>query len=55
MTVQIDFDLYAIDDAVIEELPEGNALGTWETASTATTMGCPVSSASTVMTASSSG
>jgi len=51
----IEFDLYAADDIVVEELPEGNALGTWQTASTGTTMSCPASSASTVATASSSG
>ncbi|GAA3389011.1 thiocillin family RiPP [Cryptosporangium minutisporangium] len=50
-----ELDLQAIDDLGVEELPDGNALGTWGTSSTATTMSCPASSASTVASASSSG
>ena len=51
-------DLTAVDDytdAAIEALPDSNALGTFSTASTLGTKSCPVSSASSIMTASCQG
>ncbi|MYT15716.1 hypothetical protein YWIDRAFT_05194 [Streptomyces sp. SceaMP-e96] len=42
------FDLYALDGELsIEELPQGNALGCWFSAASASTASCP-SSAATV-------
>ncbi|MEU5399949.1 thiocillin family RiPP [Streptomyces sp. NPDC005963] len=50
------FDLYALDgDMTVEELPQGNALGCWFTAATASTASCPATSASCVGTASTFG
>jgi hypothetical protein len=55
MTVQ-QFELYALDgDLGIEELPQGNALGCWFSASSASTASCPGSSAASVSTASTLG
>ncbi|MDP4502359.1 thiocillin family RiPP [Nonomuraea sp. NBC_00507] len=46
-------ELYAFDDALaIEELPEGNALGCFACAGTASSASCPASSASSFTTAS---
>ncbi|MEV6978350.1 thiocillin family RiPP [Kitasatospora sp. NPDC093806] len=50
------FDLYALDgDLAVEELPEGNALGCWFSASSASTASCPGSSAASVGSASTFG
>ncbi|RCG30696.1 thiocillin family RiPP [Sphaerisporangium album] len=50
------FELYAIDgDLAIEELPQGNALGCWFSASSASTASCPGSSAASVGSASTFG
>ncbi|MER6712814.1 MULTISPECIES: thiocillin family RiPP [unclassified Streptomyces] len=50
-----ELDLHSIDlgdeDLSIEQIPEGVALGTFSTASSATTASCPVSSAGSIMTA----
>ena len=53
----MSIDLTAIDfaDTAIELLPDGNALGTFSTASTVGTKSCPFSSCSTIMTASCQG
>ncbi|MDO4900392.1 thiocillin family RiPP [Actinomyces sp.] len=49
-------DLLAQDiDQDVESLPEGNALGSWASASSASSTSCPLSSASSVTTASSYG
>jgi hypothetical protein len=48
-------DLRSVEDndtVEVAQLPEGAALGTWGTTSTASTASCPVSSAGSVMTAS---
>lgn len=52
-----DLDLQAItdEDLALEELPDGNALGTWATAGTASSASCPASSASSSASASSFG
>ena len=53
-----DVDLFRVDtpDGLeIENLPSGVALGTFSTTSTASTASCPISSATSVMTAASSG
>jgi hypothetical protein len=50
-----EVDLSSTEGAEVAEvalLPEGAALGTWGTYSTAGTASCPVSSAGTAMTAS---
>ncbi|MEZ5094797.1 MAG: thiocillin family RiPP [Nocardioides sp.] len=44
--------LEAVDTIDVSTLPEGAALGTWGTTSTASTASCPISSAGSVMTAS---
>ncbi|WP_331452443.1 thiocillin family RiPP [Streptomyces sp. SS162] len=50
------FDLYALDgELAVEELPQGNALGSFSTATSAACASCPVSSASSATTASSYG
>ncbi|MER7513960.1 thiocillin family RiPP [Streptomyces lavendulae] len=50
------FDLYALDgDLAVEELPEGNALGCWFSASSASTASCPATSAASVGSASTFG
>ncbi|MER6712810.1 MULTISPECIES: thiocillin family RiPP [unclassified Streptomyces] len=50
------FDLYALDGELsVEELPQGNALGSFSTATSAACASCPVSSASSATTASSYG
>ncbi|MFI0978254.1 thiocillin family RiPP [Streptomyces sp. NPDC021093] len=50
------FDLYALDgDLSVEELPQGNALGCWLSAASASTASCPGSSAATVGSASTFG
>lgn len=50
-----EFDLHAIDfpdhELAVEQLPEGNALGTFSTTSTASSASCPVSSAGSVLSA----
>ncbi|WNM29191.1 thiocillin family RiPP [Streptomyces sp. Li-HN-5-11] len=49
-------DLYALDEELfVEELPQGNALGSFSTATSAACASCPVSSASSATTASSYG
>lgn len=52
METEIDFDLRALEDVTLEYLPEGDAFGTWGTASSVGTGSCPISSASSAMTAS---
>ncbi|MCF3121193.1 MULTISPECIES: thiocillin family RiPP [Streptomyces] len=50
------FDLYALDgDLSVEELPQGNALGCWFSAASASTASCPATSASSVGSASTFG
>ena len=50
------FELYALEgDLTLEELPQGNALGCWFSAASASTASCPASSAATVGTASTFG
>ncbi|MGW5848664.1 thiocillin family RiPP [Streptomyces sp. NPDC055254] len=50
------FDLYALDGELsVEELPQGNALGSFSTATSAACASCPVSSASSATTASTYG
>ncbi|WNM29189.1 thiocillin family RiPP [Streptomyces sp. Li-HN-5-11] len=50
------FDLYALDSELsIEELPQGNALGCWFSAASASSASCPASSASCVGSASTFG
>ncbi|EHN72315.1 hypothetical protein SMCF_8258 [Streptomyces coelicoflavus ZG0656] len=50
------FDLYALEGGfTVEELPQGNALGSFSTATSAACASCPVSSASSSTTASSYG
>lgn len=47
------FDLYALEgDLLVEELPQGNALGSFSTATSASSASCPASSASSATTAS---
>ncbi|HET6357063.1 MULTISPECIES: thiocillin family RiPP [unclassified Streptomyces] len=54
-----ELDLHSVDlgdeDLSIEQIPEGVALGTFSTASSATTASCPVSSAGSIMTANCTG
>ncbi|MEU5399951.1 thiocillin family RiPP [Streptomyces sp. NPDC005963] len=53
-----ELDLHSVDlgdDLSVEYVPEGVALATYSTTSSATTASCPISSASTVMTAASAG
>ncbi|WP_447644593.1 thiocillin family RiPP [Nocardioides zeae] len=45
-------ELYALEDLAIEEMPEGNALGSWFSAASASTASCPGSSAASVGSAS---
>ncbi|MEU0987191.1 MULTISPECIES: thiocillin family RiPP [unclassified Streptomyces] len=50
------FDLYALEGELsVEELPQGNALGSFSTATSAACLSCPVSSASSATTASTYG
>ncbi|MEU9005175.1 thiocillin family RiPP [Streptomyces sp. NPDC059982] len=50
------FDLYALDgELFVEELPQGNALGSFSTATSAACASCPASSASSATTASTYG
>ncbi|MER5618736.1 thiocillin family RiPP [Streptomyces sp. NPDC002215] len=50
------FDLYVLDGELsVEELPQGNALGSWFSAATASTASCPGTSAATVGSASTFG
>ncbi|MER5618738.1 thiocillin family RiPP [Streptomyces sp. NPDC002215] len=55
----LELDLHIVDlgdeDLFVEQIPEGVALGTFSTASTAGTASCPVSSAGSVMTANCTG
>jgi hypothetical protein len=47
-------DLFSIEDSFVhEELPEANALGCFATVTTASTASCPLTSASSLTTASS--
>ncbi|MCF3121191.1 MULTISPECIES: thiocillin family RiPP [Streptomyces] len=54
-----ELDLHSVDlgdeELSIEQIPEGVALGTFSTASSATTASCPVSSAGSIMTANCTG
>ncbi|MFF7727400.1 thiocillin family RiPP [Streptomyces sp. NPDC008001] len=54
-----ELDLHSVDlgdeDLSIEQIPEGVALGTFSTTSSATTASCPVSSAGSIMTANCTG
>ncbi|WP_447644590.1 thiocillin family RiPP [Nocardioides zeae] len=45
-------DLASVEDPVLDQLPDGTALSTFGTYSTASTTSCPVSSAGSAMTAS---
>lgn len=47
-----NLDLYATEDLAIEELPQGNALGSFSSLTSASSASCP-SSASSLTTASS--
>ncbi|WP_329102285.1 thiocillin family RiPP [Streptomyces sp. NBC_01439] len=50
------FDLYALDGELsVEELPQGNALGCWFSAASASTASCPATSAASVGSASTFG
>ncbi|MYT15715.1 hypothetical protein YWIDRAFT_05193 [Streptomyces sp. SceaMP-e96] len=50
------FDLYALDSELsIEELPQGNALGSFSSSTSASSFSCPTSSASSMTTASTAG
>ena len=51
-----DIDLLGQDaEQDVESLPEGNALGSWSTAASASSASCPATSASTLTSASSYG
>ena len=51
-----DIDLLGQDiEQDVENLPEGNALGSWSTGASASTASCPFTSASTLTSASSCG
>ncbi len=50
-----DLDLYATDDLAVEELPEGSALGSFFSFTSAGSASCPATSASSLTTASSFG
>ncbi|MER7513959.1 thiocillin family RiPP [Streptomyces lavendulae] len=58
-TNMTELDLHLVDPGdeglFVEQVPEGVALGTFSTASTAGTASCPVSSAGSVMTANCTG
>ncbi|MFF7727398.1 thiocillin family RiPP [Streptomyces sp. NPDC008001] len=55
-TNEAGFDLYALDGEMsVEELPQGNALGSWFSAASASTASCPATSASCVGSASTFG
>lgn len=49
-----NIELYAVE-LTIEELPQGNALGSWFSAASASTASCPGSSAASIGTASTFG
>ncbi|MEU5399948.1 thiocillin family RiPP [Streptomyces sp. NPDC005963] len=52
-TTEKVIDLYVTEDELlVEELPQGNALGSFSTATSASSFSCPVSSASSATTAS---
>ncbi|MEU9005179.1 thiocillin family RiPP [Streptomyces sp. NPDC059982] len=55
----LELDLHTIDlgneDLFVEQIPEGVALGTFSTTSTAGSASCPISSAGSVMTANCTG
>ncbi|WP_327706982.1 thiocillin family RiPP [Streptomyces decoyicus] len=53
LTTDEPFDLYAADgELFVEELPQGNALGSFSSATSASSASCPASSASSATTAS---
>ncbi|WP_030059256.1 MULTISPECIES: thiocillin family RiPP [Streptomyces] len=55
-TTDSQFDLYVLEgELALEELPQGNALGSWFSAASASTASCPGSSAATVGSASTFG
>jgi hypothetical protein len=55
----LELDLHIVDltddHLFVEEIPQGVALGTFSSTSTASSASCPVSSAGSVMTAASAG
>ncbi|MEV6978351.1 thiocillin family RiPP [Kitasatospora sp. NPDC093806] len=56
LTTESLLDLYALDEALtVEELPEGNALGCFACAGSASSASCPASSASSFTSASTYG
>lgn len=55
-TTDSQFDLYALEgDLALEELPQGNALGSFSSATSASTASCPATSASSLTSASTIG
>jgi len=50
--IQDDFELLAVDELTVEVLPEGDALGCFASAGSASSASCPASSASSFTTAS---
>ena len=50
-----NIELYAIEELTLEELPQGNALGSWFSAASASTASCPGSSAASIGSASTFG
>ncbi|MFD4532210.1 thiocillin family RiPP [Kitasatospora sp. NPDC058397] len=55
-TTDSQFDLYALEgELAIEELPQGNALGSFSSLTSASSASCPASSATSLTTASSAG
>ncbi|ARF80550.1 thiocillin family RiPP [Kitasatospora aureofaciens] len=55
-TADGQFDLYVLEgDLALEELPQGNALGSFSSATSASTASCPATSASSLTSASTIG
>ncbi|MFE4368016.1 thiocillin family RiPP [Streptomyces sp. NPDC056835] len=53
LTTEEVLDLYSMDEELyVEEMPQGNALGSFSSATSAGSFSCPVSSASSATTAS---
>ncbi|MEZ5094796.1 MAG: thiocillin family RiPP [Nocardioides sp.] len=48
-----EIDLYVTDELAIEEMPQGNALGSFFSLTSASSASCPATSASSLTTASS--
>lgn len=55
MSEKDDIQLFVDDDLSVEKMPEGNALGSFFSASSASTASCPGTSAATVGSASTFG